>query len=227
MNKNKLFTMAVTSTLVCAALFAGILVFSVLNYINWNGFQSLLFSKEIIFAIKLSLITATIASLLATAAAIPTAMAISRMTFPGKNIIETLLDIPIIISPIAMGCILLIFFNNTLLGKFIEKNFVTFTFEVSGIILAQFIIVFALAVRILKSTFDDIDERYEKVMRTLGANKIKTFFRCTLPMARHGIIAAFILTWALYGGIWSYSYLSGSKRDENGNSACSHTFKFG
>ncbi len=196
MNKNTLFTVAVTSTLVCAALFAGILVISVINYINWNDFQSLLFSKEIIFAIKLSLITATIASLLATALAIPSAMALSRMNFPGKNIIETLLDIPIIISPIAMGCILLIFLNNTLLGKFIEKNFISFTFEVSGIILAQFIIVFALAVRILKSTFDDIDVRYEKVMRTLGANKIKSFFHCTLPMARHGILAAFILTWA-------------------------------
>jgi molybdate transport system permease protein len=196
MNKNNLFTIAVGSTLACAALFAGILVFSVLNYINWQGFHSLLFSKEILFAIKLSLITASIASIIAVTLAIPAAMTLSRMEFPGKNIIETLLDILIIISPIAMGCILLIFFNNTLLGKFIEHNFITFTFEVAGIILAQFIIVFALAVRILKSTFDDIDVRYEKVMRTLGANKIKAFFYCTLPMARHGIIAAFILTWA-------------------------------
>ncbi len=196
MNKNNLFSLTVASTLLCASLFAGILIFSVFSYIKWEGFYSLLLSKEILFALKLSFITATIASLLATAAAIPSAMALSRMDFPGKNMIETLLDIPIIISPIAMGCILLIFFNNTMVGKFIEKNLITFTFEVAGIILAQFIIVFALAVRLLKSTFDDIDERYEKVMRTLGANKIKAFFYGTLPMARHGILAAFILTWA-------------------------------
>ncbi len=62
--------------------------------------------------------------------------------------------------------------------------------------LAQFTIISALAVRLLKATFDSINPRYERVGRTLGYTKIKVFFKVTLPLARNGLIAASILTWA-------------------------------
>ena len=71
-----------------------------------------------------------------------------------------------------------------------------FVFEVPGIVLAQFTMISALAVRLLKSTFDSIDPRYEQVGRTLGCSKLKVFFRVTLPLARDGLIASSILTWA-------------------------------
>ena len=67
---------------------------------------------------------------------------------------------------------------------------------IPGIILAQFTIVTALAIRLLKSTFDSIDPRYEQVGRTLGCTKLKAFCTVTLPLAKNGLIAAAILTWA-------------------------------
>jgi molybdate transport system permease protein len=71
-----------------------------------------------------------------------------------------------------------------------------FVFAVPGIILAQITVVTALAVRLLKSTFDSIDPRYEQVARTLGCSKLEAFFRVTLPLAKDGLIASGILTWA-------------------------------
>jgi molybdate transport system permease protein len=57
-------------------------------------------------------------------------------------------------------------------------------------------VVCALAIRLLKSSFDSIDQRYEQVSRTLGCSKFEAFFRVTLPLAKNGLIAAAVLTWA-------------------------------
>jgi molybdate transport system permease protein len=182
----------------CLALltffFAGI-VLSLVAYTDWDTLVATLISREIIFAIKLSLITATISTVLAMLVAIPVAYAISTIEFTGKSIVDAVLDLPIVISPIALGAALLVFFN-TPVGVAIEGKIVRFVFEVPGIILAQFTVITALAVRLLKSTFDGIDPRYERVGRTLGCSKLMAFVRVTLPLARDGLIASSILTWA-------------------------------
>jgi molybdate transport system permease protein len=87
-------------------------------------------------------------------------------------------------------------FFNTPLGTAIEDSLVEFVFQPAGIVLAQFTIVSALALRLMKATFDSIDPRYENVARTLGCNKLQAFFKVTLPLARNGLVAAIILTWA-------------------------------
>ena len=87
-------------------------------------------------------------------------------------------------------------FFNTPIGAGIDDHILRFVFAVPGIILAQITIISALAIRLLKSTFDNIDPRYEQVGRTLGYSKPEVFFRVTLPLAKDGLIASGILTWA-------------------------------
>lgn len=174
--------------------FVGIIV-SMLTFTDWNTFVSALLSEEILFAVRLSLITATIATIIAILIAIPVAYAISYTKFPGKDIVDSLLDLPIVISPIALGAALLVFFN-TPIGAGIDDNVLKFVFAVPGIILAQVVVISALAIRLLKSTFDSIDPRYEQVGRTLGCSKPAAFIKVTLPLAKDGLIAATILTWA-------------------------------
>jgi molybdate transport system permease protein len=189
------FQAALMSALVLLTLlFAGIIV-SLMAYTDWDVIVATLLSPEILFAIRLSLITATISTTFAMLAAIPVAYAISHFEFPGKSIVDTILDLPIVISPIALGAALLVFFN-TPIGVGIENKLIRFVFEVPGIILAQFMVITALAVRLLKSTFDSIDPRYEQVGRTLGCTKLTAFCTVTLPLAKNGLIAAAILTWA-------------------------------
>jgi len=187
-------TAAITALALLTLFFTGIVI-SMVAYTDWGTLVSTLMSQEILFAIKLSLFTATASTIISIVIAIPVAYTISQIEFPGKDIVDTILDLPIVISPIALGAALLLFFN-TPLGVGLENKIVRFVFEVPGIILAQFTVVSALAVRLLKSTFDSIDPRYERVGRTLGCSKIKAFFKVTLPLARDGLIASSILTWA-------------------------------
>jgi len=69
-------------------------------------------------------------------------------------------------------------------------------FEVPGIILAQFFLALALSVRVLKASFEAVDVRCEQVARFLGCTPWQSFRKITLPIARRGVLAAFILSWA-------------------------------
>jgi len=188
------FKGATISALALLAIFFAGIVVSMLTYADWNTFISALLSEEILFAVRLSVITATVATVISILIAIPVAYAISQYNFPGKDIVDSLLDLPIVISPIALGAALLVFFNSPV-GSAIDDNF-KFVFAVPGIILAQIVVISALAIRLLKSTFDSIDPRYEQVGRTLGCGKTGAFLKVTMPLAKNGLIAACILTWA-------------------------------
>lgn len=191
----RVFKAATMSALALLTIFFVGIVVSMLSYTNWNTFIAALLSQEILFAIRLSIATATIAAIISMLIAIPVAYAISQAEFPGKDIVDSLLDLPIVISPIALGACLLVFFN-TPIGAGIDDNIMKFVFAVPGIILAQITVISALAIRLLKSTFDSIDPRYEQVGRTLGYSKPEVFLRVTLPLAKDGLIASGILTWA-------------------------------
>jgi len=192
---DRVFRVATIGALVLLAVFFIGIIVSMLAYTDWDTFVSALFSEEILFAIRLSVMTATIAAIIAILIAVPVAYTISRSSFPGKDIVDSLLDLPIVVSPVALGAALLVFFN-TPLGSAVDDNVLKFVFAVPGIVLAQVTVISALAIRLLKSTFDSIDLRYEQVARTLGCSKPEAFFRVTLPLARDGLIASSILTWA-------------------------------
>jgi molybdate transport system permease protein len=196
---DRVFRAATVSVLALLALFFVVVIVALLTYTDWRNIGAALLSTETLFAIKLSLITATISTILAIAVAIPVAYAISKNNFFGKSLVDSLLDLPIVVSPIALGAALLVFFN-TPLGAAINNNVIRFVFSVPGIVLAQFTIISALAIRLLKSTFDSIDLRYEQVARTLGCSKPEAFFRVVLPLAKNGLIASGILTWARAAG---------------------------
>ncbi|MDD5773683.1 MAG: ABC transporter permease subunit [bacterium] len=193
--KEKAFDIFVLSILGLLVLFFLCLFFSQSAFFSFSAFFTILFSKEILFSLGLSFFTATAASIAANFIAVPSAYALSRYNFMGKDIIDTIIDIPILLSPVALGTLILMFFS-TRAGTFIQNNFVDFVFSVKGIILAQFTVTVALAVKILKSVFDSINPRYESVARSLGSSRTAAFFKVTLPIAKNGIMTSFILTWA-------------------------------
>ncbi len=190
----RVFKLAGIGALILLLVFFVGIVLAMLTYTDWETFWLALLSMEIIYAVTLSLFTATVATIVSVIIAIPVAYTISKSQFWGKDVIDSLLDLPIVISPIALGAALLVFFN-TGVGAAINTH-VRFVFAIPGIILAQITVVCALAVRLLKSTYDSIDPRYEQVGRTLGCSKPEAFFRITMPLAKNGLISACILTWA-------------------------------
>jgi molybdate transport system permease protein len=171
------------------------LIVSLLYYFDLKHFTTTLSSTRTLAAIGLSLVAASVATVVSVSIAIPAAFALSRYKFFGHKIIDTLLELPIIVSPAALGAMLLIFFTNPL-GEWIQNNSTQFVFAFAGVILAQFVTTVGVATRFIKSAIDEVPVRYEDVSRTLGATPSKAFRSITLPLAKNGIMSASILTWA-------------------------------
>ncbi len=153
-------------------------------------------SEEILFAIRLSLITATVSSIFCMVVAIPTGYALARSDFPGKSLINTLLNMPLAVPPLVAGVGLLILFGQTPIGAALESIGLKFVFTPLGIIVAQFLINVPFAIRIMRSTFMGINPRYEHVAKTLGCTQTKAFWKVTLPMSKNGIVASSAIAWA-------------------------------
>lgn len=150
--------------------------------------------EEIRAALKLSLLTSTITALFSVICAVPIGYVLSRHDFRGKAIVDSLLDIPILLPPLVIGLSLLILFQ-TSAGRVVERV-VPFTFEVPGVILAQFAVACAFAVRTMRVTFEAIDPRREAVALTLGCGRFGAFWHVALPEAGRGALAAGLLAWA-------------------------------
>ena len=152
-------------------------------------------SREIQHSIFLSLITCTATALLSLLVAVPVGYLLARARFPGKPLLEAALDIPIVLPPMVMGLCLLILFQ-TRFGKFLESVSVPFTYTIYGVVLAQFTIGAAFAVRTMRHTFDHLSARPEDVAMTLGCTRAQAVWRVTLPAARRGMFAAASVAWA-------------------------------
>jgi molybdate transport system permease protein len=185
---------AVFSALI-VLLFYGGLILSLFWFFDTIKFRELLFSKRTLFSLQISLFASVLAAILAIGLAIPAAYALSRYRFVGHKLVDILLEFPLIISPASLGAILLIFFNNPL-GTWLQENTIRFVFTFAGIVLAQFVATLGIAVRMVKTVMDEIPPEMDTIARTLGAKPIFAFFTITLPLARKGILAAFILVWA-------------------------------
>lgn len=185
---------SIVAALAILVLYGGLIV-SLAWFFDAATLRQALFSERTLFSVRLSLVAATVSTGLALLLAIPAAYALSRFSFRGREAVETILEFPIIVSPAALGAILLIFFNNPL-GEWVQNNVVLFVFSFAGIVLAQFVTILGVAVRMLKTAFDAVPVELETVARTLGASPRHAFFSITLPLTRNGLIAAFILTWA-------------------------------
>jgi molybdate transport system permease protein len=151
--------------------------------------------RDVQSAMKLSLMTATLSALIALTIAIPSAYVLARSRRRWMKIVDAILDIPLVLSPVVIGISLILLFR-TSPGKWFEQHFTRVIFEVPGIIIAQTVLALAMQIRVLKAAFEDVNPKLEQVARTLGCSPWGAFWRVTLPMARSGIIAAFVLGWS-------------------------------
>lgn len=178
---------------VYVVLIAGMLVAD-LSFTTPHHLLLALRSPEIRYSIKLSLISCTLATLLSLWVAVPAGYLMSRYRFPGKRFLDAVLDIPIVLPPLVIGLSLLILFQ-TPVGLALQR-IVPVTYAIPSVILAQFTVACAFAVRTMLVTFDQINPRCEQVALTLGCSRSQAFWRVALPAARRGVLTAATLAWA-------------------------------
>lgn len=146
---------------------------------------------EVRYSIGLSIMTCTMTTIISLWVAVPIGYLMSRHHFWGKAFVDTVLDIPIVLPPLVVGISLIILF------KFSPQWLSDFVvFRVPAVILAQFMVAAAFAVRTMRITFEQISPRQEHVALTLGCTKNQAFWKVVLPEARGGLVAAATIAWA-------------------------------
>jgi len=149
-------------------------------------------------AVWLSLRVATVA----VAGSLPFGVALgwwlARRRFRGKALVETVLNLPLVLPPVVTGYLLLITFGTRgWIGQHLDEWFgIRIVFDWKGAALASAVVAFPLMVRAIRVAFTTVDHRLEGAARTLGAGPLDTFFSVSLPLARHGIIAGGVLAFA-------------------------------
>ncbi|MBT3191038.1 MAG: ABC transporter permease [Verrucomicrobia bacterium] len=184
------------------ALFILLLVGADVAYVGWKAqgdatrpfvgaFLAAFRSEEIRNAMVLTMISCTITAILSVFVAVPAGYLLSRYRFPGNRAVDALLDIPIVLPPLVVGLSLLILFQ--FLPRGAREAFV---YERPAVVLAQFAVACAFAVRIMRAAFDQTDQRCAQVAQTLGCSRRQAFMMVELPEAWPGVLTAVTIAWA-------------------------------
>jgi molybdate/tungstate transport system permease protein len=152
---------------------------------------------EVTSAIGLTLLAALIATLVGFLLGVPLAYLLARTEFPGKRLVEGLIDVPIVVPHTAAGIALLfVFGRNFAVGKAFNSLGINFVDSIAGIIIAMLFVSIPFLIDSAKEGFKKVDVRLENVARTLGASPWQAFIRISFPLAWRSIMAGNIMMWA-------------------------------
>ena len=161
-------------------------------------------SKAILRALWISLSTSIATLVLVTITAVPAGYALSRYRFPGRALINTLVDVPIFLPPVVIGVSLLAFFGSGLgfeIKQLLEGMGISLV-SWFGIVMCQYIISMSYGIRSVKAAFDAKTHDLEEIACTLGCSRWQAFWKVSIPLAWPGILAGCILVWARGLGVF-------------------------
>src|SRR5215218_9858904 len=152
---------------------------------------------ELRASIALTIFTATVATLLASLLGIPLAYLLARRSFPGRRIVQGIIDLPVVIPHPVAGIALLLFLGRrSTVGGALGHLGLEFVSHVPGIVAAMLFVSAPILVSGAREAFRTVDPQLERVARTLGDTAWGAFRRVTLPLAGRGILAGSVLAWA-------------------------------
>jgi molybdate transport system permease protein len=148
-------------------------------------------------ALVLSLWTSLLSLLIIVAVGTPIAWVLARVRFPGRNLVDALIDLPIILPPAVAGIALLSAFGRRgLLGGWLESLGITVGFTTTAVIIAQVFVSAPFYIRTARAGFSRIDSTIEEAAADLGAPPWRVFWTVTLPLCRASLVAGAVLAWA-------------------------------
>jgi molybdate transport system permease protein len=149
-------------------------------------------------ALWLSLQVATTATLLSLPVALALALALARGRWPGKALLEALVNLPLVLPPVVIGYALLVAFGRQgPLGRWLHEWFgISFVFSFRGAVLAAAVMALPLMVRAVRQALEAVDRGLEDAARTLGASRLDAFTSVTLPLAAPGLLSGAVLGFA-------------------------------
>ncbi len=153
-------------------------------------------SPQIFSAIAISLVTSLLVVMLAVCLGIPVAYLLATKSFKGKEMLDTLVDLPVCMPPLVAGLALLILLGDSMFGNILKDSGFDLMFSKKGIIMAQLFVSMPFLIKSAREAFEAINKNVIKASLSLGASKFYTFRKIFLPLAKNGIYAGMVMTWA-------------------------------
>jgi molybdate transport system permease protein len=149
-------------------------------------------------AVRLTLLVAAVAVIISLPLAVWVGWLLAKRNFPGKFLLETVVNLPLVLPPVVTGYLLLVSFGrHSPVGAFLEDALgLRLVFDWKGAALASAVVSFPLLVRPIRLAFAAVDDRLVNAARTLGASPLDAFWTILLPLARPGILSGSILAFA-------------------------------
>jgi len=164
----------------------------------WSTLPQRLAAPGVLAALRLSLLCASLATLLCIALGVPLAWLLARIDFPGRRLVRALVTVPLVLPPVVGGvALLLVLGRRGLIGSWLDSTFgVTLPFTTAGVVVAEAFVAMPFLVIAVEGALRGVDTRYEEAAATLGASRWTAFRRVTLPLVAPGVAAGAVLCWA-------------------------------
>lgn len=147
--------------------------------------------------VLLTLGVAALSTLVILPPGIAVALALARYRGPGRSVLETVLSLPLVLPPTAVGILLLeLLGRRRPLGAWLAAHGIEVVFTWKAVLVATAVMSFPLLVRQARTAFEEVDPRLPALARTLGCGRMGAFFRVTLPLARRGVLSGTVLAFS-------------------------------
>lgn len=179
-------------------LFIGLPILALLiRALQQDGFLAGLGGSLVVQALQLSLITSAISMAVVVVVGTPFALLLARRNSPLLRVIDSFVELPIVLPPVVAGVAMLMAFGrNGILGPGLSAVGITLPFTTGAVIFAQVFVAAPFYVRAARIGFSGIDVTFEDVSQTLGVSPWSTFWRLTVPMAWPSLVTGLALAWA-------------------------------
>ncbi|MEV4276568.1 ABC transporter permease [Actinoplanes xinjiangensis] len=164
----------------------------------WSTLPARLAEPRVVEALRLSLLTSTMATVMCLILGVPLAWMLARASFPGRRLVRALITVPLVLPPVVGGIALLLALGRRgLVGQWLDTTFgITLPFTTAGVVIAEAFVALPFLVISVEGALRGADSRYEEAAATLGSTRWTTFTHVTLPLVAPGIAAGAVLCWA-------------------------------
>jgi molybdate transport system permease protein len=164
----------------------------------WRGLPRILGEAQAAQALRLSLLTASLATAISLLVGVPLAWVLARARFRGKNLLRALVTLPLVLPPVVGGVALLFALGRRgFLGRYLDQFFgLTLPFSTAGVVVAETFVAMPFLVVTVEGALRTVDRGLEEAAATLGSRRFATFRRVTLPLVGPSVVAGSVLCWA-------------------------------
>jgi molybdate transport system permease protein len=194
---NKIIIIIMGLIVITYFLFVALPIAAIFLRINPSQVNTQLHNAQIINTIQLSLYTSAVATLIAFVLTVPTAYFMATRKFPGKSVIDTIIDLPIVLPPAVAGVALLYAFApKGLLGPILNSLGLTIPGYTIAVIIAETFVASPFLLRSAKTGFESMDKDIINSAKMLTDSRLRVFFTITFPLSIRAIVTGSMMTWA-------------------------------